>query len=103
MAPVSATTGLEIGGDQTNGDGFEINLQNPNNSDAKFLFTSGSEPVGFYIEAQFTVADVSGAAELLVGFRKNAAVAPARATYTDYALIGLVGAKLEIATDLNDA
>jgi len=39
LAPVSAATGLEIGGDQTNGDGFEINLQNPGNTDGKFLFT----------------------------------------------------------------
>jgi hypothetical protein len=103
LAPVSAATGLEIGGDQTNGDGFEINLQNPGNTDGKFLFTVGTEPVGFFIEGQFTVADVSGAAELLIGFRKNEAFAKARATYTDYALIGLTGADIKIATDLNNA
>lgn len=103
LAPVSCATWLEIGGDQTNGDGYEITLQNPGNTDAKFLFTAWSEPVGFFIEARFTVADVSWVAELLIGFRKNEAFQKARATYTDYALIGLVGAKIETATDLNNA
>jgi len=103
LAPKSAATGLEIGGDQTNGDGFEINLQNPANTDAKFLFTVGSEPVGFFIEAQFTIADISGAAELMIGFHEVSAIKPARATYTDYALIGCAGADVKIATDLDDA
>lgn len=103
LAPVSAATGLEIGGDQTNGDGFEINLQYPANTDGKFNFTVGSEPVGFYIEAQLTVADVSGVAELLVGFRKTEAHANARATYTDYSLIGLIAGDIKIATGLNNA
>lgn len=103
LAPVSAATGLEIGGDQTAGDGFEIGLQNPGNTDAKFNFTAGSEPVGFFVEAEITVADVSGAAELLLGFRKSAAHANARSTYTDYALIGLVGVDIKIASKLNDA
>lgn len=103
LAPKSAATGLEIGGDQTSWDGFEINLQNPGNTDAKFLFTAWSEPVGFYIEAQFSVADVSWVWELLIGFKKNETVAAARSTYTDYACIGLVWAKIETATDLNNA
>jgi len=39
----------------------------------------------------------------MIGFKKNEAVQAARATYTDYALIGLVQANIEIATDLDDA
>lgn len=70
LTPVNAPTGLDISGDATAGDGFEIGLQNPSNTDAKFNFKIGSEPVGFYLEAQITTADISGAAELLVGFRK---------------------------------
>lgn len=38
-----------------------------------------------------------------MGFRKNAAVAAARATYTDYAYIGCTRTDIKIATDLNDA
>jgi len=103
LAPKVVSTGLSLAGDQTNGDGFELTLQNPGNTDAKFLFTVGSEPVGFFLEAKMTVADVSWAIELLAGFRKNGAVTPARATYSDYAFIGLTGADIKIATDLDDA
>jgi hypothetical protein len=39
LAPVSAATGLNISMDATNGEGIELNLQNPGNTDAKFLFT----------------------------------------------------------------
>lgn len=103
LAPVSSATGLEIGGDQTAGDGFEIGLNYPGNTDAKFNFKAGSEPVGFFVQAEITVADVSGAAELLLGFRKSAAHANARATYTDYALMGLIGTDIKMVSKLNDA
>jgi len=103
LCPTNAATGLDIAGDQTASDGFEINFQEPGQTDARFLFTIGSEPVGFFMEALVTVADVSGAAELLFGFRKNATVEAARATYTDYALIGLIRSDIEIATDLDNA
>lgn len=103
ICPVHVATGLNIAGDQTASDGFELTFQEPGQTDARFIFTIGSEPVGFFIDALITVADVSGAAELLIGFRKNATVEAARATYTDYALIGLVQADIKIATDLNDA
>jgi len=103
LTPVNSATGLDISGDATAGDGYEINLQNPWNTDAKFNFTIGSEPVGFYIQATITTADISGAAELLVGFRKSAVFDKARTTYTDYAYIGMIQADIKLATDLNDA
>lgn len=103
LTPVNAATGLDISGDATAGDGYEITLQNPGNADARFNFTIGSEPVGFFIETTMTVADITGAAELLVGFRKNEVFDKARATYTDYALIGNIQAAIKIATDLNNA
>jgi hypothetical protein len=78
-------------------------MQNPGNTDAKFNFTIDSEPVGFYLEACITTADISGAAELLVGFRKAGVHANARATYTNYAYIGIIQADIKLATDLNDA
>lgn len=103
LTPVNAATGLDISGDATGGDGFEIGMQNPGNTDAKFNFTIGSEPVGFYLEACITTADISGAAELLVGFRKAGVHANNRVTYTDYAYIGMIQANIELATDLADA
>jgi hypothetical protein len=103
LTPVNAATGLDISGDATAGDGYEITLQNPSNTDAKFNFKVGTEPVGFYLEAQITTADISGAAELLVGFRKAGVHANARATYTDYAYIGMIQADIKLATDLADA
>jgi len=103
LTPVNSATWLDIAGDATAGDGYEINLQNPGNTDAKFNFTVGSEPVGFFIEACLTTADISGAAELLVGFRKAGVFDKARTVYTDYALIGMIQADIKIATDLADA
>lgn len=103
LCPTNVATGLNIGGDQANGDGFEIRFQEPAQADARFLFVIDSEPVGFFIEATFTVADISGVAELLVGFVKNDAYQAVRTVYTDYALIGCIGADIKIATDLNDA
>jgi hypothetical protein len=103
LTPVNSATGLDISGDATAGDGYEITMQNPGNTDAKFNFTIDSEPVGFYLEACITTADISGAAELLVGFRKAGVHANARATYTDYAYIGMIQADIKLATDLNDA
>lgn len=103
LCPTNAATWLDIAGDQAGGDGFEIRLQEPAQADARFNFVVGSEPVGFFIEAKVTVADVSGAAELLFGFMKTEAYQADRTTYTDYALIGLIQANIKIATDNDDA
>jgi len=103
LTPANAATWLDIAWDATAWDWYEITLQNPWNTDAKFNFTVGSEPVGFYIEACITTADISWAAELLVGFRKAWVHANARATYSDYAYIGMIQADIKIATDLADA
>jgi len=37
-------------------------LNEPNQADSRFVFEIGAEPVGFYLEAKFTIADVSGVA-----------------------------------------
>lgn len=85
---------------------MEYNRQSPGNTDAKFIFSLGTDAAplqGFFVEAQFTVADVTGCAELLVGFKKNTTVAAARATYTDYAFITNAAGDIKLATDLNNA
>jgi len=103
LAPKGAATGLDISMDQVDTNGIELNLQVPAQADARFNFTIDAEPVGFFIEAAFTVVDVSGANELLVGFRKSAAFAKARSSYTDYAMIGLIRTDIKLATNLNNA
>lgn len=101
LAPTTVATGLSIAGDLTATDGFDIGLNEPNQANSRFVFTVGSEPVGFYIEARFTIADVSGVAELLLGFRKLGASAAARSSYTDYAYAAIIGSAIETATRLN--
>lgn len=101
LAPTSVATGLSIAGDLTATDGFDIGLNAANQADSRFVFTIGSEPVGFFVEAWFTVADVSGVAELLLGFRKLGASAAARSSYSDYAYVGLVGSAIDTITRLN--
>jgi hypothetical protein len=101
LAPTTVATGLSIAGDQTAADGFDIGLNPANQADARFVFTIGSEPVGFYIEGRFTLGDVSGIAELLIGFRKLGASAAARSSYTDYAYAAIVGSAIDTITRLN--
>lgn len=100
LCPTNAATGLLISLDLTNGDGVCIGLNEPNQSDARFVFTVGSEPVPFFIEARFTLADVSGITNCAIGFRKVEAAPAARATATDYALVGCFGALTKSATQV---
>lgn len=103
LAPVSAATGLNVSGDATAGDGFDITLQYPGatNAAAKFIFGAiGTEKLGFFVEVKATLQDVSGIGELFVGFRKNEAYAAARASYTDYVGVLVDGTKIEAATQV---
>lgn len=99
LCPTVGATGISIAGDLTNTDGFDITLQPKAQTDARFIYTIGTDKP-FFIEAQFTVSDVSGVGELLIGFRKNEAYAAARATYADYFGIGLIGAKVELVSQV---
>jgi len=103
FCPSNAATGLDIAGDQVDTNGWEIGMSEPGQADARFIFTVGSEPVGFFIEAKFTVADVSGSNEILIGFHEMATVEAARGSYTDYSLFGAIGADLNLATNLASA
>lgn len=101
LAPTTVATGLSIAGDQTAADGFDIGLNEPNQARSRFVFEIGAEEVGFFAEAQFTVADVSGVAELLLGFRKLGASAAAISSYSDYAYVGIDGTAIISNTRLN--
>ena len=100
MCPTSTGTGLLISGDLTNTDGFCIGLNEPNQADSKFVFTVGSEPASFFIEARFTIADVSGVTNCAIGFRKVEVYKAARASMADYALAGCFGALSKSATQV---
>jgi hypothetical protein len=85
--PPIVAGGLNIAGDQTATEGFEIT----NGIDVRqeTLYTIGTD-TPFQFEVEMLSDDVSGTS-FYVGFRKNQAYATALATYTDFATLGLVG------------
>lgn len=103
IAPVMDATGLLVSGDLTATEGFEYNWGAALNN-SRHAFTIGTS-AAFFIEMKYTVADVSGAAPYMVGFRKVEANNATLTSYTDYAMIGLdavaaVGTAV-IKTELN--
>lgn len=85
--PPIVAGGINIAGDQTATEGFEIT----NGIDVRqeVAFTIGTDGP-FSFEAEVMSDDTSGTS-LYVGFRKNQAYQTALASYTDFATIGLVG------------
>ena len=86
IAPRMSANGLAIELDNTNAEGAEYNFGARNN--AKHAFTIGTD-AAFFLEAKFQVADLSGCAPLMVGFRKVEANNATLANYTDYFCAGL--------------
>lgn len=86
IAPRMSATGLDIELDNTNAEGAEYNFGARNN--AKHAYTIGTS-AAFFVEAQFTVEDLSGCAPLMIGFRKVEANNKVIANYTDYFCAGL--------------
>jgi hypothetical protein len=84
LGPAETDVGLDIGMDQTNNDGLEIDTgitaRNP------LAFVVGTD--AFYLHVEATIADASGADPFHVGFRKLAARAGDYNDYTDFACIG---------------
>lgn len=89
--------GLNIGMDQTNGDGVEFCTGTT--ARAPFLLVTGT--TGGYLEVDFTVADVSGLAEMFVGWRSVEAFQALIDNYSDMAGVNLQGGDLKIETILN--
>lgn len=90
--------GLNIGMDQTDGDGVEF--VTGLTARAPFVLKAGTS--GGYIEVDLTVADVSGAAEMAVGFKKPAAASVANLDdNTDLACLNMQGGDVKIETILN--
>lgn len=103
--PSIGTLGLNIAKDQTNAEGASYAIGGIVDG-SKHAYTIGTDGP-FRIEGRINVADVSGAAVLIIGFRKAAAEASDYNDYTDLASIGLIGTSdpntIQIATILNNA
>lgn len=86
IAPRMTATGLRVSLDLTATEGAEYNWGMA--ATDKHAYTIGTSPA-FNMTIGFTVADVTGANPILVGFRKQQANDGTYTNYTDYALIGL--------------
>jgi hypothetical protein len=101
--PVMAAAGLDIKGVQTTGIGTEIF--------SNFVGASGSPfcvgfDKAFYFRVSITVANASGAAVLIAGFRKAEVNVLSYLNYTEYAAIGAIAggtaaAAINTSTKLN--
>jgi hypothetical protein len=107
VRPVLATDGgYDWGMDQVATEGTEINFASLKQGHPR-MFKVGTDP-SFYARFRFTMEDASGY-DLYFGFRKNEAYQTAIATYTDLALIRVLGdsssaaAAVSTVTNLNDA
>ena len=71
LAPALAATGLNVGGDQTNNDGWAMRGRSVSALGRlnKDYFTVGTSPA-FYMKVKFSIADVSGIDDLRCGFVK---------------------------------
>lgn len=99
LAPSLGTNGLDIGMDQFLADGLE--LHNGLTSRCPVALTVGTHS-GF-VSAKVKIEDVSGCANLLLGFRAAAAYAADHNDYTDLAAIGCVAGAIHCVTILNNA
>jgi hypothetical protein len=86
LAPRVSSNGLAIELDNTNGDGVEYGFGPRNN--AKHSYVIGTD-AAFFGEMKLKVADLSGCAPLMIGFRKVEAYNATIADYTDYFCAGL--------------
>ena len=103
IAIATAATGLDVSGDQTDNDGYEVFSHLAGASGAPFVV--GNDPA-FFFETSLTMANVSGCDTMLIGFRRAQVNVGAFADYLDYAAIGWDAAAAAVTvdtiTDLND-
>lgn len=100
LVPQLAAGGLDISLDQTSAEGVEITQGITARSPG--AFTVGTDGP-FFFSAKLDVEDVSGAAELAVGFRKAASFTANLDDYTDFAVLNAQAGTINIETALNNA
>lgn len=102
LIPVIVATGLDIGMDQTDNDGYELTTNCYGATGSPFVI--GNSPA-FFFEATVTIADVSGQDDFHVGFRRAETFNATFDNYLDLASIGLASADgaIKIETILANA
>lgn len=100
LQPIYASTGLNISMDQTDGDGVEIS-QGISALDP-MSFTVGTDP-DFFVRTQFSVADISGANDLMVGFRKAEAYQADNDDYDELVALDSIAGTIKTVYILNNA
>lgn len=97
--PVTNTaTGLDITGDLTDNDGFEVTGGVLAATGRPFVI--GDDPA-FYFCATIKVTDVSGSDELMAGFRRAEPFQAVMQSYADYAALGSVSGDIKTETEVN--
>lgn len=102
--PQVATTGLNVAGDETDNDGWEIcgrsnTVLGTLNKD---YFTVGTSPA-FYLKVKFSIADVSGTDDLRCGFRKVEAHQADPDDFDELAALQVSAGDVKSTTIINNA
>ena len=100
IPPVMTAKGLDITGDLTADEGFEIVSGELGATGRPFII--GADPA-FYFCATVYIADVSGTDDFHVGFRRSEAFTATFDNYNDLASIGNISGNVYIETILNNA
>jgi len=101
LAPKLGAAGLDVNMDQTDNDGVEI-VPGTNSLISRYAFTIGTDPE-FEFRLSFSIADVSGTDDCLMGFRKVQAYQANVDDYTDMAAFNVESGDIKIETILNNA
>lgn len=96
--PWAVATGLTISQDLVDNDGTEITQGIT--SASKVAMTAGTDR--FYFQAKIKIADVSGADDVLAGWRKAEAYQAAVDSYDEMAALNVIGGDVTIETILNN-
>jgi hypothetical protein len=86
LKPVIVANGLDIGGDQTTTEGYELFTHMLGATGRPFIIGTDA---AFYFKCKFEITDADGLDTLIVGFRRAEAQQAAYASYADYAGLGL--------------
>lgn len=104
LVPTLGANGLDISQDQTASEGCELCAGITTRSPGRFVVGTDA---AFFMQATFTVADASGAAILLAGFRKSEAYQTDYNNYDELVSIGILGSAnpntIFLSTILNNA
>jgi len=86
LKPAIVANGLDIGGDQTSTEGYELFTHMMLATGAPFI---AQRDAAFYFKCKLEITDADGLDTLIVGFRRAEAQQSAHTAYADYAGLGL--------------